>query len=356
MPMISRPRHPSLPSGLYRRARSISSAAPLVILGLATGCSGGSSPGSATAAHPPERLPRIHRSSAVVASIRLADPPASIAAGAGAVWALTRDPSVLYRIDPASNRVIGQPTRLPDGRWNVAVGAGYVWLTPNGADGRLLRIDPRSGRISARISARPVYFGSVITFSARYVFTGNDDERYRGGRTVTRLDPHSGRLVGKPLVLGSPQSIAFGHGAVWVGDHTGWLFKIDPDRFRVLARTRLRFGPHGVVVSGNGVYVAATHNARIVKADPESGRIEASGRLPIGPIYPVAGADALWSGSSAGWEDPAKSDDRLMRIDPNRLRATRIYHLGAKVAAVAYGFGSLWVALGDGSVARLRVR
>jgi DNA-binding beta-propeller fold protein YncE len=172
----------------------------------------------------------------------------------------------------------------------------------------------------------------VITFSARYVFTGNDDERYRGGRTVTRLDPRSGRLVGKPLLLGSPQSIAFGRGAVWVADHTGWLFKIDPDRFRVLARTRLRFGPHGVVVSGNGVYVAASHENRIVKADPQRGRIEASGRLPVGPIYPVAGAGALWSGSSAVREDPANSDDRLMRIDPNHLQATRIYHLEAPMS------------------------
>jgi hypothetical protein len=71
-----------------------------------------------------------------------------------------------------------------------------VWVTPNGADGRLLRINPRTGRISARISAHPIYFGSVLAFGAGLVWTGNDDERYQGGATVTKVDPRTNRVVG----------------------------------------------------------------------------------------------------------------------------------------------------------------
>jgi hypothetical protein len=74
-----------------------------------------------------------------------------------------------------------------------------VWVAPNGADGRLVRVDAGTGQVSARISARPVYFGSVLAFGAGFVWTGNDDERYRRGATVSRLDPGTNHLVGRPL-------------------------------------------------------------------------------------------------------------------------------------------------------------
>jgi DNA-binding beta-propeller fold protein YncE len=289
----------------------------------------------------------------IAVRIRLPAAPVSIAAGAGAVWALTRDPAAVWRIDPGSDRVVGKPIRLSGNPWNVAVGAGSVWVTPNGSDGRLTRIDPRAGRITAQVSARPVYFGSVIAFGDGFVFTGNDDERYKGGSTVSKLDPRSDRVLGDPLVLRSPQSVAFGQGAFWVADHSGWLIKIDPRRFRVIARRPLRFGAHGVVVSGHAVYVADAHGKRIVKADSRTATIVKIARLPAGPIYPVAGGGSIWSGSSSAWENPASRDDRLMRIDPKSLALQTTYHLGANVAAVGYGFGSVWAALANGELVRL---
>jgi hypothetical protein len=176
-----------------------------------------------------------------------------------------------------------------------------VWVTPNGADGRLVRVDVRSGQVSARISAHPVYFGSVLAFGAGFVWTGNDDERYRRGTTVSKLDPGTNHLVGRPLALGSPQSIAFGAGAVWVADHAGWLVKIDPRTLEVVARQRLDFGPHGVVATRDGVYVADAHGSRLLEADPRTARIRRVADLPVGPIYPAAGAGSIWSGSAAVW-------------------------------------------------------
>src|SRR5215217_8496279 len=90
----------------------------------------------------------------IVARIGLPVPPFSVATGEGWVWALTRQPRpAVWRIDPRSNRVVGEPTPLPVDPWSIGVGAGSVWVTPNGADGRLIRINPRTGQISARISA-----------------------------------------------------------------------------------------------------------------------------------------------------------------------------------------------------------
>jgi DNA-binding beta-propeller fold protein YncE len=284
-------------------------------------------------------------------------PAFAVATGEGSVWALTRGPHpAVWRIDPRSNRVVGEPTRLPVDPWNIAVGAGSVWVTPNGADGRLLRIDPRTGRISARISAHPIYFGSVIAFGAGFVWTGNDDERYQDGSTVSKVDPRTNRLVGKPLVLGSPQSIAFGHGALWVADHAGWLFKIKPDTLEVLARQRLDFGPHGVVVTDGAVVVADAHGSRLMEADPRTARMRRIARLPIAPIYPAVGAGWIWSNSAAAWKDEttqATLDDRVVRIDPKTLAIAETFHLGGNVTAVAFGFGSLWATVQPGELVRI---
>jgi DNA-binding beta-propeller fold protein YncE len=270
------------------------------------------------------------------------------------VWALTRHPAAaVWRIDPRSNRVAGKPTRLPVDPWSIAVGAGSVWVTPNGADGRLIRIDPRTGRISARISAHPIYFGSVLAVGAGFVWTGNDDERYQRGATVSKLNPRTNRVVGKPLVLGSPQSIAFGQGALWVADHAGWLVKIDPSRFRVVARQRLDFGAHGVVVTDGAVYVADAHGSRLLEADPETARTRRVAPLQIGPIYPAVGAGSIWSSSAAVWGDGAAQDDRVVRIDPKTLAIAETFHVGGNASAVAFGFGSLWAALQTGQVVRI---
>jgi DNA-binding beta-propeller fold protein YncE len=242
---------------------------------------------------------------------------------------------------------------LPVDPWHIAVGAGSVWVTPNGADGRLIRINPRTGRISALISARPIYFGSVLAFGAGSVWTGNDDERYQGDATVSKLNPRTNRVVGRPLVLGSPQSIAFGHGAVWVADHAGWLVKIDPTTFKVVARQRLDFGAHGVVVTGDAVYVADAHGSRLLEADPKTAAIRRIQPLPVGPIYPAVGAGSIWSGSAAVWEDEAAQDDQVVRIDPKTLAIAERFHVGGNVSAVAFGFRSLWAALQTGQVVRI---
>lgn len=289
----------------------------------------------------------------IVTRIRLPVRPFAIATGAGSVWALSRAPSAaLWRIDPTSNRLAGEPTRLPVDSWSLVVGGGSVWVTPNGKDGRLTRIDARSRKIVARISARPVYFGSAIAYGGGFIWTGNDDERYKGGSTVTKIDPTTNRVVGKPLMLGSPQSLAFGDRALWVADHTGWLFKIDPTRLKILAKRPLKFGPHGVVATGRAVYVADSHNDQLVEADPVTAKIRRATKLPVGPIFPAFGAGSLWSSSAAVWLGSLQ-DDRVIRIDPKELAITETIHLGHTVVSVAFGFGSLWAALDNGQVVRV---
>jgi hypothetical protein len=334
----------------FRPSNLTRSAVVLVgLLALVLGCS---------SAAPPD----VSRNrSRITARIGISGFPLGVATGEGSVWVLSRTtatgcsrrrPCIVTRVDPRTNRIVGQPTRLPVEPWSLAVGAGSVWVTPNGADGRLVRIDARTGRITARISAHPVYFGSVVVVGGGFVWTANDDERYRLGSTVSKIDPAANRVVGRPLEVGSPQSLAFGHGALWDADHSGWLVKIDPATFKVVARRRLDFGPHGVVITRDAVVVADAHGSRLVEADPVTAKIQRVAKLSVAPIYPAVGAGSIWSASAESWSGSAV-DDRVVRIRPSTLTISETLHLGASVDGVAFGFGSLWAAVTTGQLVRI---
>jgi DNA-binding beta-propeller fold protein YncE len=129
--------------------------------------------------------------------------------------------------------------------------------------------------------------------------------------------------------------------------------KIDPSTFTVVARQRLDFGPHGVVVTDDAVYVADAHGSRLLEADPKTAKTRGVVPLSIGPIYPAVGAGSIWSSSAAVWEDETTRDDRVLRIDPKTLAVIDIFHLGGNVSAVAFGFGSLWAAVATGELVRI---
>jgi DNA-binding beta-propeller fold protein YncE len=121
----------------------------------------------------------------------------------------------------------------------------------------------------------------------------------------------------------------------------------------VVARRRLDFGPHGVVVTGDAGYVADAHGGRLLEADPTTARVRRVVRLPLGPIYPAVGAGSIWSTPAAVWEDETAQDDRVVRVDPKTLAVTETFHLGGNASAVAFGFGSLWATVATGQVVRI---
>jgi streptogramin lyase len=247
--------------------------------------------------------------SRIEARIAIGGAPFRVATGGGSVWVVRRSfvtgcrPScALVRVDPGTNRVVSR-IRLPGDAWSVVVGGGAAVTT---FDGRLTRVDIRTGRLT-RVSA--------------------------------------------------PQTLTYGAGAVWVADHGGALVKIDPATAKVVARTRLDFGPPGVIVTRGRVYVADAHASRPLEADPATAKILRIRQLPVGAILPAAGAGSIWSGSSRIWGGrPQENDDRVLRIDPRSLKLVATIHVGGNVPGVAFGFGSVWAAAGNGQLVRIDPR
>src|SRR6266542_3244979 len=101
----------------------------------------------------------------------------TIALGSDAVWLADPLAKVVLRVDPASKRVVA---RIPAGPVTaLTVGSGAVWAV--GTAG-ILRIDPARNRVTAMLPAAEVEGVLMVTTGAGWLWAGSAD-------SVARVDP-----------------------------------------------------------------------------------------------------------------------------------------------------------------------
>jgi virginiamycin B lyase len=145
----------------------------------------------------------------------------SLAAAGGSVWVSGNHG--LYRIDPAGNRV----TKVDVCCGEVAAGAGGLWMA-NGMDGTVLRVDPATGRVVARIpvaaaaaSEGPFPFRIAAAGGTVWVTSETVQPKPGDASLLWRIDAAGNRLAGT-LRVGTvgrnhiSPTVAAGDGAVWV--------------------------------------------------------------------------------------------------------------------------------------------
>jgi streptogramin lyase len=190
-----------------------------------------------------------------------------LAAGEGSVWSLSR--RSVTRIDPARNRTLGRPVRLPAFSAAVAVGAGALWVVDYDA-GVLRKLDARDGHLLAAIpgvglhaeaivaTRDAVWVASIgpwttlhlhrlragVTVAAGYAWVVNPGTLVDGGLdmssgTLVRIDPRTGQVATRPLPGSSrPAAITFAAGRLWIASPgNGILLRLDP---RTLHETRIQ--------------------------------------------------------------------------------------------------------------------
>ena len=220
--------------------------------------------------------------------------------------------------------------------------------------GRIVRIDPRSGRVVASVVlARP----GAIAVGARGVYATDfwHDK-------VRRLDPRTLRVT-RVLKLELPFSItttttrdnaflpiqiAVGRAAVWIATDRGALARADLDLRHLIAIVRLPFDAFGGIAvdprdvwlgeSLLGLYRVSAQTNRVVA------RIQvgpSSGRLVPTQLFADAG-ELLVVGE---WADGNTLANRngLARIDRGHNRVEAITPLPPGPLATTYGNGSLWL-------------
>jgi hypothetical protein len=270
------------------------------------------------------------------------------APAAGSTWVFRQDdPSslALVSIDGASGDVLtevalGQPFEpwwQPE--QHVAAAGDQVWFAlEEGGAWSAARLDPRSGRIEARVPLAGRI--AAMTMSAETLWVS----AYDPGRLVG-IDLEKAEVVAEFRTLSPPILLNADEDSVWAVTHGNQLVHLDPasgKRQVILSSERRLALP---LVLGDEVWVAAPFEEQVIVLDRSSGevleRVRVGGPSTAdGPRMMALHGGEVWAADGLG---------KVKTIDPSTREITRELHLPGLFheSMVADGDG-LWVVSGAG--------
>jgi YVTN family beta-propeller protein len=324
----------------------------LILSGCASTADSTTTPSSPTPAPAttPSVSPTVVQASPVMESIT---PEATIAVPK--VGSLAFDGTMLWvftgsgdagRLDPATN-AIGALTTVDathrDG--GFAVNQRGLWL--NDFDANLVyRIDPASLKVVAKIAVGPNPEGLAVDPMDGAIWVAN----HRGG-TVDRIDPATNKVVAKVAVgkagLSGPHAVGLGLGSVWVGvPNTSSVYRIDPLTNKVEAAIEMPANASpcsGFAFSEQAVWTPSCFDTTtLVRIDPLTNKVVATIDLRGYGGDPILVDGFPWLAVASTGVGPA----RLVRIDPATNTIDKVVSLGDAFmgANLVVASGSVWVA------------
>jgi streptogramin lyase len=248
------------------------------------------------------------------APVRLPFTPGAVVSGHGDLWIggqvdgrrrVTAEGSYpviqVARVDPrrrAVAAVITLPMRSNGNR--LASTSNAVWVS-DPAEGRLSRIwrvDPATNRL-----LRPPLRGGEEPLALEAlggdVWSANHDDG-----TLRRMDAATGALEGTVDLGVEPHGMAVAQGAIWVADaHHNAVLRVDPGSGRTVARIPVGFEPGPLVATPGAVWVATPPDpdlpaGSLARIDPEQDRLTVTVPLDGLATALVAGGERAWVATS----------------------------------------------------------
>jgi DNA-binding beta-propeller fold protein YncE len=238
--------------------------------------------------------------------------PGKMALARSGLWVTVyggRGRSRLVRVDPATRRVTARiPVR--GSPFYVAARGDAVWVTGNSRrrDDVLYRVDPRKERVVATIPLPGCYAGPMAADRHGLWLLVSNREVTR--RWLVRVNARNRVVRRTPVDVVDPAQVTVGQGFVW-------LVALRPGRRDSLPGDLLRFDP---------------------RADRVTARIKAR-------AYSVAlGRAGMWFSGCVDCFDRRRRFDFAQRVDTHALRVVgpRIAVRGVSFGPVFVGAGSVW--------------
>ncbi len=304
---------------------------------------------SASASAPSKTLPRGGK---VIATIRIPEGFGGFAFGEGAVWSVTDANSMLVRIDPQSNAVAARikiatvQACPPYVCGEPAAGNGAVWV-PRASDDTVSRVDLSSNRVTATIRVGSLPTAVAVTPGAVWVANA-------GGPSVSRIDPATNEVVatirlGPKRAASDGAAVTAGGGALWASvPNLRTIVRIDPTTNEVTGTTKLSALHCGFVVADETAVWAsgASRGSVVTRIDPRTTKLTRKVTGFLRPIGLSLGFGTLWVA-----DIERKTIDR---VDPRSGRIVARLPVGGIPIRLAVGFGSIWVRDDTGRVLRIR--
>jgi virginiamycin B lyase len=251
--------------------------------------------------------------------------PPSMGAGAflgHALWAPVFDTGKLLRIDTRTNRVTArftyghQETVNPQQNPNMATTVdGQLWVADRGGKA-IVRIDPATNRVMRRVSVG-IHVQNLAGIPGSLWASSYDDD------TVVRVDLKTDTAVATLKKVGRPTDIAAGDGALWVAvKDAPHVIRIDPVSNKVVATISVGTDPQSLAVDTGVVWVNNGNGNELFRIDPASNRVVAT--IPLDRSAGVrtdqsCGCQSVAAGNGSTWA-LAHDEHQLVRVDPQTNR------------------------------------
>lgn len=241
------------------------------------------------------------RTDAVIARIPTPDPASVVGVGAGAIWVTSFPGNSLTRIDPRRDRVTRTISLAPRGTGplGVTVFRGFVWVANHNGEPTtsVSKIDPATMRVVDVIpvggvsDAGPVW----ILSSAGSIWTNVNGN----ANVVVRIDPRTDRILATISAPSACAQLAANDTGVWgaCGDDPSLpgLSRIDPRTNRVTATFDEGGWADAVALDRGSLWFGTTATHKLGRIDTRTNKVVCLLNLP-GPAFGMAaGAGAIWT-------------------------------------------------------------
>jgi virginiamycin B lyase len=160
--------------------------------------------------------------------------------------------------------------------------------------------------------------------------------------SLVRVDPKTAKVTATIATGVGPAraGLAATADSIWLlTDARGTLSRIDPAQNLVVAEFRVPADCGGLTFGETALWLACPAENRVLRIDPQTNLVDKSIEVSAGP-------EALAIGDNSVWVVCAK-DGKVERIDPKTNKVTKTIELGAPAGggSIAFGEGSVWVSM-----------
>ena len=247
------------------------------------------------------------------------------------------------------------------GDGQLTAGAGSIWVASS-ASSEVVRIDPSTNRVIARINLGAQATGGGIAYAGGRIWVSGDAHAHG---TLVVIDPQTDRLTGPPVTVGTgPATLAAAFGAVWVQNTSQpyWAMSRVDLSTHVVSSLPFAGGPS---VGFGSLWVtpewsSGNHGPGVRRYDPSTRAVTARIRLPRA-LALAFGAGRVWvvtqpRSRSLNTFQPIRGTATLVQVDPRTDRVTgRPIHLAAlQPLSVAVSGDNVWIAGYDSGLLHFR--
>jgi streptogramin lyase len=266
--------------------------------------------------------------------------PNGTTAAFGSIWVANHHDGSVSRLDPRTGKTVAV-IQTGGGPGYVAAGYGSIWMTDFFSN-QIARIDPRTNK-ATRIVLGPTHgpgdTGCAPIPGFGSIWVGSDAD-------VLRLDPASGKVIArvpiaKPDAGGAdlPCMIQEAQGLMWTHAPNSHIEGIDPATNRVAKNLN-----YSNIVDGFGttwVVRAGLLDGHVVRLDPAGGNVK--------PIHIVQGTptDILLTLSPGRLWIMDNATDKLLEADARSGEILQTVNTGGLVGQPTFADGGIWLPVFD---------